>query len=159
MGKSGKKWGGSIFSGTYRYVLDEKGRLSIPSRFRTVLSERYRDGRILLTQYPEFCLIAYPFAELSALADRIRALPTMKKELRDFRRELFSKAVECSPDRQGRILISPELREYAGLNGEVVVIGVENTFEIWDTRRWSEKEHLISQNSERIVETLAELGL
>lgn len=144
-----------MFKGRYEHLIDGKGRLSIPSRFRDTLAERY-DSRLVVTTYDN-CLIAYPLAEWLKLEEKISTLPEFKKDTRAFLRFFYSSASDCAIDRLGRILLPPTLRDYAKLEKEVVLIGAFRHMEIWSKTLWDEAERAASQ--EDIVNTLERLGL
>lgn len=144
-----------MFKGRYEHLIDGKGRLSIPSRFRDTLNERY-DSRLVVTTYDN-CLIAYPFAEWQKLEDKIATLPEFKKDTKAFLRFFYSSATDCAIDRLGRILIPQTLRDYAKLEKEVVLIGAFRHMELWSKPLWDEAEKAASQ--EDIVNTLERLGL
>ena len=144
-----------MFRGRYDHTIDAKGRLSIPSRFRETLNERY-DARLVITTY-ENCLIAYPFAEWQTLEERVAALPEFKKDTRAFLRFFYSSAADCSIDRLGRILVPQTLRDYAKLEKDVMLVGAFRHVEIWSKALWDKAEASASQ--EDIVNTLERLGL
>lgn len=158
---SGKKWeivGLSwrrMFRGSFEHTVDAKGRVSVPAKFRELISERY-DGRLVMAMDFDRCLTVYPLEEWERLEEKIKALPMMQKEVKDFMRFFFSTATECELDRQGRILIPPVLRERAGINKNVVVLGIINKIEIWDLHLWHARN---SQNADTIGAALAALGL
>lgn len=144
-----------MFKGRYEHLIDGKGRLSIPSRFRDTLAERY-DSRLVVTTYDN-CLIAYPLAEWLKLEEKIAILPEFKKDTKAFLRFFYSSASDCAIDRLGRILLPQTLRDYAKLEKDVVVIGAFRHMEIWSKPLWAEAEAAASQ--EDIVNTLERLGL
>jgi len=144
-----------MFKGRYEHSIDAKGRLSIPSRFRETLSERY-DSSLVVTAYGS-CLIAYPTAEWQRLEERVAALPEFNKDTRAFLRFFYSSAADCPIDRLGRILLPATLREHAGLDREVVLVGVLRQVEIWSRQSWDEAEAASSQDE--IVNTLERLEL
>jgi len=144
-----------MFKGRYEHLIDGKGRLSIPSKFRDTLNERY-DARLVVTNYDN-CLIAYPLAEWQKLEDKIATLPEFKKDTKAFLRFFYSSATDCAIDRLGRILLPQTLRDYAKLEKEVVLIGAFRHMEIWSKQLWDEAEKAASQ--EDIVNTLERLGL
>jgi MraZ protein len=121
------------FMGTYRPKLDEKGRLFLPAKFRGRLAEG-----VVVTQGQEHCLVVWPPDVFDREADRAAERPLTSKAARSYARTFFSGADEVVPDKQGRIGIQPELRAYAGLEREVVVIGVRDRLEIWNPDRWAE---------------------
>lgn len=145
-----------MFRGRFIHTIDSKGRVSVPIKFREVLSDKYEESLIVTTEVDQ-CLIAFPTEEWNRLEEKIRSLPSMSKELKAWMRFFYSGAVECPIDRQGRILIPPSLREYGSLNKEVVLIGLFNKIEIWDKGRW--EAAMAPEGLERISDTLAGLGL
>ncbi len=144
-----------MFRGSFEYTVDSKGRVSVPSRFRDILEDHY-DGKLVLTLDFDSCLAVYPLEEWEKLEEKIRLLPMMQKEVKEFMRFFFSLATECEIDKQGRLLIPPVLRERAGINKNVLLVGIINKIEIWDAKAW---ETRTSQNAETITEALASLGL
>ena len=122
-----------FFMGTYTPKLDDKGRLFLPAKFRDRLAEG-----VVVTQGQENCLVVWPEDVFMQEARRAQATPLTSRGARDYARVLFAGADEGVPDKQGRISIPPPLREYAGLDREVVVIGVMDRIEIWDPARWAE---------------------
>lgn len=147
-----------MFLGKYQHTIDAKGRLSIPVKFREFLNA-YSNGTVIITTDLDRCLAAYPLQEWNVMTEKAKKLPTMDKGVKNFLRFFYSRATECPLDKQGRILLSPPLREYAQVNGDVLVVGIENRFEIWNPQKWQENEALVTENSERIQEALAGLGM
>ncbi len=147
-----------MFIGRFQHNIDAKGRVSIPVRFREVLQARFEEHLIVTSDF-DGCLVAYPKEEWQTIAEKAKTLPMMQKEVKEFMRFFYSGAVECPLDKQGRILITPELREYAGINKEVILIGMYSKIEIWNIDKWREMEQAASRNSARISESLASLGL
>jgi MraZ protein len=150
-----------LFKGRYSHTLDSKGRLSIPSKFREVLSEHQEDV-LILTNF-DSCLLGFTREEWRLLEEKIRGqsmFSTMlRKDMRAFVRYFFSGASECPLDRQGRILISPTLREFAGLEKEVVLTGVANRIEIWSKERWGAFLSDSQENFEEIAAKLVDLEM
>lgn len=144
-----------MFKGRYEHLIDLKGRLSIPSRFRETLNERY-DSRLVITTYDN-CLIAYPLAEWQKLEEKIALLPEFKKDTKAFLRFFYSSATDCQIDKLGRILIPQTLRDYAKLEKDVVLVGAFRHLEVWSKPLWVQAEAAASQ--EDIVNTLERLGL
>lgn len=144
-----------MFQGRFIHNIDTKGRISIPAKFREIITERY-DNRLILTNDIEKCIVAYPPEEWEMYIEKVKALP-MKKEVRIYQRHVFSAAMEGELDRQGRILIPPALRDYAGLNKEVCLVGQLNRIEIWDKKEW--EKALMLEDRDRIIEVLASYGL
>lgn len=145
-----------MFIGTYHINIDQKGRLSIPAKFREVLNSKY-SNRLVLARFDN-CIVAYPTEEWLVLEEKTKSLPTMKKNVRTFMRLLYSGAAECSLDKQGRILIPPSLRNSISLDGEVVVVGILNKIEIWNREMWNSFLEESKEKFEDIAEELSELG-
>jgi len=124
-----------VFFGRYEHTIDQKGRISIPSKFRTTLSEHY-DDRLIITNNTDESLSAYPLEEWKKLLGNAPGSFKTEQEREDFQRFVVGGAMECQVDRQGRILIAPVLREFARLEREVVFVGATNKFEIWNKTKW-----------------------
>jgi len=120
-----------VFLGTHTPRLDDKGRLILPARFR----EELTDG-VVITKGQERCLYVFPIAEFEAIAAKLREQPVTHKAARAYSRVFFASAHDEVPDKQGRVTIPAHLREYAGLDRELVVIGASTRVEIWDRRAW-----------------------
>jgi MraZ protein len=147
--------GRNMFRGSYEHTVDSKGRVSVPSKFRDIIADRY-DGRLVLAMDYDHCLTVYPLEEWERLEEKIKSLSLMKQEAKDFRRFLLSSATECELDKQGRILIPPAHRGHAGISKNVTLLGIIDKIEIWDTRAWEARN---IQNGDKISEALAALGL
>ncbi|MBA2289130.1 MAG: division/cell wall cluster transcriptional repressor MraZ [Chloroflexia bacterium] len=141
-----------MFLGRFAHNLDAKGRLAIPARFRAVLE----DG-VVLTRGIDRCVTAYPMPVWNVLAEKISALSMTDPNARQFRRMMFAEAVNLALDAQGRIVLPAALREFAGIDREVVVIGVNSSFEIWSPERWREIEAVVDDDGEAIASHLAGL--
>ncbi len=134
MGKSGGMWM-SFFRGRYLHSLDAKGRVAIPQRFREALGGGEEALRLVMTVDPEGCLVVYPEAVWRDLERKWESLPQMNDELKTYLRFMVGWASDGALDRQGRILVPPPLRDYAGLEHEVWFVGVLQNFEIWNGER------------------------
>lgn len=121
------------FMGTFRPKLDEKGRLFLPAKFRDALAEG-----VVVTQGQEHCLVVWPPEVFDVEADKAAERSMTDKAARGYQRMFFSGGDEVVPDKQGRVSISAGLREYAGLEKDVVVIGVRNRLEIWNPTSWDD---------------------
>ncbi len=146
-----------MFRGRFEHTIDPKGRVSIPAKFRELLSEKY-DDRIIITNFDR-CLVAYPYEEWRSVEDRIGSLSMVKKEVKAFQRFFISGATECPIDKLGRVLIPPTLRDYALLEKDVVFAGMGKMFELWSRERWTEEIKRAEENFEGMRESLASLGL
>ena len=144
-----------MFRGRYEHTIDQKGRTSIPSRFRELLSSKYADDRLIVTSFVDPCLIAYPVAEWQAFEEKVRALPRFDPKVMQLKRVLISGATECLIDRNGRILIPPVLREFAALKREIVWAGMVDYIEIWAKDGW---DPMFQQARDRIADLGGALG-
>jgi MraZ protein len=120
-----------VFLGTHTPRLDEKGRLILPAKFREELA-----GGVVVTKGQERCLYVFPVAEFTRIADKLREQPMTNKAVRAYNRVFFASAHDEVPDKQGRVTIPAHLRQYAGLDRELVVIGASTKVEIWDKQAW-----------------------
>ncbi|MGQ9558860.1 MAG: division/cell wall cluster transcriptional repressor MraZ [Desulfurispora sp.] len=143
-----------MFYGEYRHAIDAKSRLFIPARLRQGLGDRF-----VMTKGLDGCLALYPPAEWQALEDKLRSLPYSRKDARAFVRFLFAGAAECEPDKQGRILIPPPLKEYAALEKETIIIGAASRVEIWAAERWEAYLQATQDSVESIAESIVDLDL
>lgn len=139
-----------MFLGTHTPRLDEKGRLILPAKFR----ERLAPG-LVVTRGQEHCLYVFPMDEFVKVTDNLRAAPMTSKSARDYLRVFLSGASDEIPDKQGRITIPPALRDYAGLERELTVIGAGSRLEIWDTAAWetylAASEESFAAQSEEVI--------
>lgn len=147
-----------MFFGQYRHTLDPKGRLSIPGKFREALNNGSQEILIVTRDFDQ-CLVAYPEAEWYRKTEKAKALPMTDQHVKNFYRSFIASAMECSLDKHGRILIPPALREYSKLSKDVILLGMDYKIEIWDLKRWKEKEAQIMQSADQISAALANLGL
>ena len=125
-----------MFRGVNAVTLDSKGRMSIPTHYRELLA-RVCNGLMVLTVDLDHCLLLYPRPEWEEIERKIMKLSSFNKQTRKLQRQLVGHATECALDGNGRILLSPPLREFAGLNKDVMLIGQGNKFEIWDEGAWN----------------------
>ncbi len=124
-----------MFLGRHEHTIDTKSRLTIPAKFRGDLA-----SGTVVTKGMDRCLFLFPMAEFERLAARIRELPITQEQTREFRRQMFADASDDIPDKQGRIIIPLYLREYAGVDNHVVVIGLDTYIEIWPAEAWKNRE-------------------
>lgn len=123
-----------IFRGRFEYALDPKGRVNIPARFREQVAETGQEA-FVITNYSG-CIYAYPAAEWERIEEKLSRVSSVDRKLNTFLRFFVGGAVEVLPDKQGRILIPPSLRSYAGLDRNVVIIGMPNRIELWAQEKW-----------------------
>ncbi len=134
--------------------MDAKGRISFPSKFREKISDTF-----YVTKGLDNCLFVYPESEWHIFKDKLKSLPITNKGTRTFVRTFFSGTLETSFDKQGRVMISANLREYANLNKNVTIIGVGARLEIWDTDAWIKYIEDDSTSLENNAASLEELGI
>ena len=147
-----------MFRGRFHHNIDAKGRTSLPSRFREVL-QASEETHLVVTNFFDECLVAYPLAEWEELEKKISELSMMREEVVAFQRFFLSGASECTIDRLGRILIPVPLRQYSGLDREVVFVGMGKKFEIWDKQRWEEKFQAAAVQAREKRNILFDLGV
>ena len=148
-----------MFRGSSYHTIDDKGRIVIPSRFRELVRSDGADGMIVTRM--DQCLLGYPQEAWFQLETKIMQLAEKSEYMRRFRRIFIGGAAECSCDKQDRILIPPMLRQYAGLNKDIVLVGVTDHFEIW-SRDTYENEALMLSNDLKNPEArneIAKLGI
>lgn len=127
-----------MFRGHYRHTIDTKGRLSIPSRFREALADGWGDQLVIVPNGKG--LDVHPLRSWEELEARVAALPRLDPDARHFRYSYLSRGQDVVLDPQGRIQISSQYREGAGLVKDVVIIGMQVLFEVWDAERWAHFE-------------------
>lgn len=139
-----------MFLGTFTPKLDDKGRLILPSKFRDELAEG-----LVITRGQERCLYVFSETEFAQMHERVRQAPITSKQGRDYLRVFLSGAHAETPDKQHRVTIPAQLREYAGLDRELAVIGAGTRAEIWDASAWqrylSEQESAFSEIEEEVI--------
>ena len=127
-----------VFRGATKVNLDAKGRMAIPTRYRERLGSRC-GGEIVVTVDRDHCLLIYPLPDWEELERKLVRLPSMNKVARNIVRIMVGYATEVDMDSNGRILVSRELRDFAGLDKAAMLIGQGNKFELWDEDAWIEK--------------------
>ena len=121
-----------MFLGTHTPRLDEKGRLILPAKFRDGLA-----GGVVITKGQESCLVVWPNVVFEEYATRLRAAAQTSQSVRAYTRVFFSSAFDEIPDKQGRITLPSQLRQFAALDRDVVVVGADTRVEIWDASAWA----------------------
>ena len=143
-----------MFMGEYSHTIDTKGRLIIPSRFREELGETF-----VVTKGLDGCLFVFSDEEWKAFEIKLKSLPLTNKNARQFARFFVAGATPCELDKQGRILLPATLREFAGLEKDVVLTGMLNRIEIWSKDKWNENNSLDDVAMDEIAEQMTDLGL
>lgn len=125
-----------MFYGEYEHTIDRKGRLIVPAKFREIFKENLVE-RLFLTRGLDRCLFLFNEEEWKLQEQKFKSIPFTKSEARKFNRLYFSGASEVMPDKQGRILIPRNLKEFAGIKKDVVIVGVSNRIELWSKDSWN----------------------
>jgi MraZ protein len=139
-----------VLIGEYEHSLDTKGRLILPAKIREDMGETF-----IVTKGLDGCLFGFSQTEWANFEEKLKTLPLTNKNARDFVRFFLSGATECEMDKQGRFLIVANLREYANLEKDAVIIGVGTRIEIWNKEKW--KAYNISADA--IAENMTMLGI
>lgn len=140
-----------MFFGEYEYTIDQKGRVTIPPKFR----EAFKGGIVLLRGYDK-CITACTVAEWDRRAEQLSKLPLTQSKARRLSRATFSSAFNLDLDGQGRVVLPATLRQYAGVTSEVVVAGVRDCLEIWGKEDWLAEQQLMSEQVWQIAESIEE---
>ncbi len=143
-----------MFLGEFAHTIDDKGRLTIPAKFRDDLA-----SGVVITRGLDGCLWAYSRSEWEQLAEKISKLPTTNQAARNFSRFMFANAFDSIPDRQGRVLIPQNLRDYANIESDTIIIGVMNRLELWNPTQWGQVMAAVEEDPEAIVAQLQDLGI
>ena len=141
-----------MFMGEYNHTIDAKGRLIIPAKFREVLGDEF-----VVTKGMDGCLFVFDNSEWQVFAEKLRSLPMIDKEVRQFTRFFLAGAASVEVDKQGRILLPSVLRDFAGITKDTVLIGVGSRIEIWSKDRW--ECTVTYQDMDEISTHMVELGI
>ncbi len=144
-----------MFYGEYIHGIDQKGRLILPSRFRDAAKDNNIE-KFFVTRGLDKCIFMFSEYEWRIQEQKFKNLSFTKQEARTFNRMFFSGAVDVVPDGQGRFIIPPYLKEFAGINKEVILIGVSNRIEIWDRGTWKnffdQSNNVFEQTAEKMMD-------
>jgi MraZ protein len=140
--------------GEFEHTIDDKGRITVPAKFRGRLA-----AGLVVTKGIDPCLWLYPTDVWDDLSEEIRGLPLTDSRAREFRRQVFGGASDSVPDRQGRVILPPYLREYADIDKQAIIIGLFDHCEIWNPERWRERQKRSDNNPEARAEHFASLGI
>ena len=143
-----------MLMGEFQHNLDAKGRLFMPVKLREALGTKF-----VLTKGLDGCLFVYDLEQWRLLEAKLNSLPMTRKGARDFNRFFFGGAAEGERDKQGRVLLPVNLREFAGLDKNAVIVGVGNRAEIWDAERWNAYNEENAEDVGELAEQLADLDL
>lgn len=160
MEQSGTKWNekhgrwNKVLIGEYEHSLDVKGRLIMPAKLREDMGEKF-----IITKGLDGCLFGFSQNEWTNFEEKLKTLPLTNKNARDFVRFFLSGAIECEIDKQGRFLISSNLREYANMEKDIVIIGVGTRLEIWNREKWKTYNSDKNISADEIAENMTMLGI
>lgn len=139
--------------GEYKHTLDEKKRISVPSKFRKILGKK-----VVITNGLDSCLFIYPIKEWEQIASKLGGLSWGTSDQRKFNRFMLSSATEISIDSVGRILIPEHLKEMAKIKTKVVFAGVYSRIEVWDEQTWNKHKTEVVKDADQVAERLGEIG-
>ena len=140
--------------GEFEHSIDTKGRLVLPAKIKDDLGKEF-----IVTKGLDGCLFGYSLEEWNKFEEKLKTLPLTNKITRDFVRFFLSGAVEEETDKQGRFLLPANLREYASLTKDAVIIGVGTRIEIWDKKKWDEYNSEENLSVDSIAEKMTEIGI
>lgn len=143
-----------MFIGEYNHNLDDKGRLAIPAKFRTILKK----GAVV-TKGLDDCLFLYSKEQFEKIAAKFAALPLSQSKARAFSRHMLAGAMDLEFDNQGRITLPEYLRKFSGLHKSIIIAGLYNHLEIWNEASWNKYKKESEKNSNAIAEELGDLGI
>jgi MraZ protein len=141
-----------MFLGKFSHTLDEKGRITLPARWREDLTEE-----LVVTRGLDGCLFVLPKTKFQEIADAIDGLDFGKLDARKYQRLFSGQSADADLDKQGRILISPDLRQFAGLDGEAILVGVYSRIEIWNPKRFEEINSTVEAEAQSVAERIGDL--
>ncbi len=140
-----------MYTGTYEYRVDEKGRVPVPPKFR---SDELKQEGVMLCPGTDKCINLYPLSEWKKLADKLTIGPIVPSKMRKLNRAIFSTAFNADIDGQGRISLPQQLRQYAGIGEEVIIAGNNSYIELWDKQQWQDEITRCQQEAGLIIDTL-----
>lgn len=140
--------------GEYTHTLDEKKRISLPSKFRKELGKK-----VVVTHGLDNCLFLYPIKEWEKISEKLGGLSIGQADTRGFNRIMLAGAVELDVDAIGRVLIPEFLRDFAGMSGKAVFAGVHSRVEVWDENRWKNYKTKVLKQADQLAEKLGEIGV
>ena len=151
---NGRKWGATVMlMGEYNHTIDAKGRLIVPAKFREVLGDEF-----VVTKGLDNCLFVYPNDEWQKFEEKLQTLPLTNKNARQFTRFFLAGSASVEVYKQGRILLPSVLREFAGLEKDVVLVGVASRIEIWSKDRWTESISTYDDDMDEVAANMESLG-
>ena len=148
------------FTGTYYYTLDPKGRTVIPAPLREILSSKYASTKLYITNAAlDKCLQIFPETEWGLLEEKVKGLPSSDPAVQFFKRRVFSAAIPCETDKNGRMMVPYELRRNAGIETDIVIVGLVDKLELWDKQRWDDITNPDNVDKDAFAKRLSEYGI
>ena len=147
-----------MFRGEYHNHLDDKGRVSVPARFREQIAAQH-ELPLVVTRGLDKCLSVYPMDTWRRIEEKLATFDSLNKDVRRFQHEIMKETSECEPDKLGHIVLSPVLRAAAGITRDVVVVGVLNRIEIWDKDEYAKYHAQDDYSLESLAQKLSDLKL
>lgn len=138
-----------MFIGEFLHSIDDKGRLAVPIKFRTDLTQG-----VIVTKGLDGCLFLYTLTEWDKLVQKIKNMPISQSNARTFSRFILGGAIDLVPDKQGRINLPKYLMKFAGIKNNVIVTGLVDRLEIWDAKIWEEYKKKTEKDVEKMAEQL-----
>ncbi|MEO6079124.1 MAG: division/cell wall cluster transcriptional repressor MraZ [Steroidobacteraceae bacterium] len=146
-----------MFRGATKIIIDDKGRVVVPARYRGLLSAA-GEGRVIVTVDRDECLLIYPAPEWERIEQQLNSLPSLHPQVRRLQRLMVGHAEELLLDSHGRLALTPELREFAGLTRAAWIVGQGNKLELWDEARWNIQREEWKKSEQGVTELSAELS-
>lgn len=146
-----------MFRGATKVTIDDKGRVVVPAHYRSQLSAP-AEGRVVVTADRDECLLIYALPEWEKIEQQLNALPSLHPQARRLQRLMIGHAEELVLDGHGRLALTPELREYAGLDRAACIVGQGRRLEIWDEARWKAQREAWTKSEQGVTELAAELS-
>jgi MraZ protein len=143
-----------MFMGEHQHSIDDKGRITMPAKFREGLGERF-----LVTKGLDGCLFVFPRSEWLNFEEKLKSMPISRPQAREFVRFFYAGAAECEIDKQGRILLPASLKNHARLEKDAIVVGVMNRVEIWSLAMWNSYSSKAEENYNEAAQALVDLGI
>ncbi len=148
-----------MFQGSTALTLDAKGRLAIPTKHRELINGQ-STGKLVLTGHPDGCLLLYPAATFEGVRSRLVEISDTNARVASWKRVIVGMAEETEPDGQGRVLITPELRKYAGMEKQLMMVGQGNRFEVWGEAAWNQQlEQIRAQSGQAMPQAMESFTL
>ncbi len=148
----------AIFTGIHQHTIDDKNRLAVPSSIRKCIDEETEGSGFFVTPGLDKCLALYSPLHFKEISEKYKEQASTNRKARNFQRHFFSNSKKVDCDKQGRIILPPLHIKYAGLKKDVVIVGVMDKIEIWDSQCWNDVEAENSKNFEQDAEDLFRLG-